>query len=91
MPIVTSQSSTLLSFSIFRMPTTSKINLMMSDGFWSFLSSLRSLGLMELTARSASSTNGCAFARSFSAYDVRRGAAGVLSSLERVQLADIDF
>ena len=39
--------------------------LMMSLGLPSFFSSLRSLGLMELTARSASSTKGCALARSW--------------------------
>ena len=56
MPSVISAGSTLLSGSILSRPTQSKMSLMMSDGFWSFLSSFkvvrldrvdRALGLLD--------------------------------------------
>jgi hypothetical protein len=45
-PIVISAGSVLTIFSIFSRPTKSNTSLMMSDGLPSFLTSLRSLGLM---------------------------------------------
>ena len=54
-PNVVSCGSTLINGAIFNILTQSKINLMISDGLPSFFSSLRSFGLIEFTARSASS------------------------------------
>mmetsp|Transcript_8124 Transcript_8124/g.12343 ORF Transcript_8124/g.12343 Transcript_8124/m.12343 type:complete len:204 (-) Transcript_8124:304-915(-) len=67
MPSVISACSVRLRLWNLRIPTQSKISLMMSDGLGSFFSSFRSLGRMLSTARSASSTKGCAWARSASA------------------------
>mmetsp|Transcript_41540 Transcript_41540/g.53586 ORF Transcript_41540/g.53586 Transcript_41540/m.53586 type:complete len:200 (-) Transcript_41540:152-751(-) len=66
-PKVISFNSILFNFSFFKIPTQSKISFIISDGFCSFLSSFKSFGFTEFTALSASSTKGCACAKSSSA------------------------